>query len=552
MRKHVNPSLTLVAVGCGCLLFAPLLQSCGGDDQGASARSRGEEMAEALRRGRELYQKHCLACHGEKGYGDGTAAYLLYPKPRDFAGLEFRLISTDNGFPSDGDLLATITGGMPGSAMPPWGHLAEDDRWALVHYVKKLARDGKIARLVADGSSREEAEEIAREQCVPGKPVVIPEERPAGQASLARGKVVYAQLCKSCHDEDGRGRRKRDLLDSEGYPIFARDFTKGIFKGGASAKALATRFIAGMPGTPMPSFETQFEQKDDLWAVVHYIRSFVEKGAQERVQQRRTELVAMRTGADLGADAEGAPWSGVAPVWLALMPLWWRDDRVEGVRFQALHDGKRLAVRLSWEDATRDDHQVGQQAFGDSAAIQWSADEDPPFFGMGAKAAAVNIWHWKASWEADMGGFRDVQFSFPNVSWDLYPSLRKPPFGRHSPVGEFATSQHKPEFLSGWGAGNPMSDPVRSTSAEDLSAEGFGTLTSRPRSLQTVSGKSRWQNGTWEVVFVRPLAASGSGSIGLEPGASSVSVGFAVWDGSSKDRDGQKSVSIWHRLRLER
>src|SRR3989338_6277241 len=44
--------------------------------------------------GQRLYAKQCAACHGPQGRGDGVAAYLLYPKPRDFTQNEFRLVST--------------------------------------------------------------------------------------------------------------------------------------------------------------------------------------------------------------------------------------------------------------------------------------------------------------------------------------------------------------------------------------------------------------------------------------------------------------------------
>ncbi|MBI3696090.1 MAG: nitrate oxidoreductase subunit beta [Acidobacteria bacterium] len=32
------------------------------------------------------------------------------------------------------------------------------------------------------------------------------------------------------------------------------------------------------------------------------------------------------------------------------MPLWWRDDRVEGVEVRAVHDGHKLAIELAWKD----------------------------------------------------------------------------------------------------------------------------------------------------------------------------------------------------------
>ncbi|HEX9637640.1 MAG TPA: c-type cytochrome, partial [Acidobacteriota bacterium] len=73
---------------------------------------------ELLELGRATYQKQCAACHGAEGRGDGDAAYLLYPKPRDFTAGRYRLVSTWERVPTDQDLFSTISRGMPGSAMP--------------------------------------------------------------------------------------------------------------------------------------------------------------------------------------------------------------------------------------------------------------------------------------------------------------------------------------------------------------------------------------------------------------------------------------------------
>lgn len=44
-----------------------------------------EKDAKLLSRGQELFNRQCASCHGEKGKGDGIAAYLLQPHPRVLA-----------------------------------------------------------------------------------------------------------------------------------------------------------------------------------------------------------------------------------------------------------------------------------------------------------------------------------------------------------------------------------------------------------------------------------------------------------------------------------
>ena len=133
-----------------------------------------------------IYQRQCSTCHGLEGFGDGKAAYLIHPRPRDFSYGKFLLVSTDNRVPSDDDLFNTITRGMPGSAMPPWEHLPEQDRRDLVRYVRALTHRGKVLRLmglrrrpVAAGHEEEigsqplapeEAEEVATDLLTVGHP----------------------------------------------------------------------------------------------------------------------------------------------------------------------------------------------------------------------------------------------------------------------------------------------------------------------------------------------------------------------------------------------
>ena len=63
--------------------------------------------------------------------------------------------------------------------------------------------------------------------------------------------------------------------------------------------------------------------------------------------------------------------------------------------------------------------------------------------------------------------------------------------------------------------------------------------------------KGVWKDGQWSAVFVRELKAVDRNDIGFSTG-SSVSVAFAIWDGSKRDRNGQKMVSIWNEVTLEK
>ena len=56
--------------------------------------------------------------------------------------------------------------------------------------------------------------------------------------------------------------------------------------------------------------------------------------------------------------------------------------------------------------------------------------------------------------------------------------------------------------------------------------------------------------GRWRVVFLRTLAGKGDKDVTLTPG-STVDAAFAVWDGFARDRDGQKSFTVWQKLAIK-
>jgi hypothetical protein len=189
------------------------------------------------------------------------------------------------------------------------------------------------------------------------------------------------------------------------------------------------------------------------------------------------------------------------------------------------------------------------QDFRDAVAVQFALAPDPPFFAMGQKGQVVNIWMWKSERQADLEpAFQDLDKIYPNIGIDSYPNLLASP--EEQPTRHALTLKSDPNFVTGWGAGNIVSDPTRASAAEDLMAQGFGTLRARPRADQAVDARGVYLSGTYRVMFRRSLAGRGARAVSLAPGTT-VPVGFAVWNGSAGDRDGKKSVTIWQDLVIE-
>jgi mono/diheme cytochrome c family protein len=492
---------------------------------------------ELLALGKRLYEKQCVACHGADGRGEGEAAYLLYPKPRDFTTGKYALVSTWERVPTDEDLFRTISRGMPGSAMPSWGHVTEEERWGLVHYVKSFTEKPWTVPASADPKS-----EGAMGQGV----VRVPPEPPFTPEARARAIERYADACASCHGKTGRGDGTEVQKDDKGYPTRPRDLTLGVFKGTHDPASLYRRIVAGMPGSPMPMSDWAFGE--DAWHLVHLIRSWSSDEQRARAEMLKFRIVARRVDRVPDHPDAGA-WRLATPVNLHLMPLWWRTDRPEELTVRAVHDGRELALLLVWSDASHDHTAMRPQDFRDAVAVQFALTPEPPFFAMGAKGQFVNIWMWKSERQADIDlPFHDLEAVYPNIGIDSYPNLSRSPM--EQPTRHALTVQSEAAFVTGWGAGNIVSDPLRGSAAEDLAAQGFGSLRARPSDDQAVSARGVYSTGSYRVVLRRSLAGSGVRAVSLRPG-SMVPVGFAVWNGSAGDRDGKKSVTIWQELWIE-
>ena len=500
------------------------------------------EEARDLESGRVLFERHCTVCHGAEGRGDGQAAYLLYPAPRDFTSGRFRLVSTQNGIPTQRDIITTIKRGMPGSAMPPWEWLAEEDLWGLALYVRHLAIEGQVANMLSwaeeegDELSPAEARAIVNERMVPGDPIDVGAPAADDPTSLHEGQRIYSKTCAPCHGADGTGSgaasEAGELRNEDGTPNSARDFTAGIFKGGSTHADIVRRIVGGLPGSPMPA--TSLDNQNQVAMLAAYVRSLIRPGAEERVVQRRRTVPVMRLRGEVPSDPEDPAWARTRGVWVALMPLWWRDLRVDGVVVRALHNGETISFRLTWRDTARDDDLLGAQSFSDSAAIEVSVERDPPLFAMGATGQPVDIALWRAAWEADAHAASGVRERYPNMLDDAFPE-------RLGDLNE--------QSLTARALGNSVALPARPAGAEALMAEGFGTVGPRKHDASSWTARGTWSDGYWDVVFSRSMAAEIEGEPALLPGLSAF-LAFAVWDGAFFDRNGQKSVSVWHRVEV--
>ncbi len=85
---------------------------------------------ESLERGRQLYEVHCLVCHGAQGRGNGLVGQKFVPQPMNLT-LDYVQLQPD------GQLYYTISHGS--IAMPYYRQaIAAEDRWNVINYIKEV------------------------------------------------------------------------------------------------------------------------------------------------------------------------------------------------------------------------------------------------------------------------------------------------------------------------------------------------------------------------------------------------------------------------------
>ena len=246
------------------LLFLPIFASSVFwlEAQGRAENGPGEEYIRQpkkdIRVGKRLYRTKCAMCHGTTGKGDGMVSRYVFPKPRDLSHGVFKIHSTPTGsLPTDQDLFDTLTRGMPGTTMPSWANLSEQQRWQLVSYIKTLS-------------------DRFKNEIVP-EPIPIGAPKPPYAESINSGRRLFIDAgCSACHGVGGKGDgpSASTLKDSWDYPIVPADLTiSRNWRGGSRPQDIFRSIMVGFGGTPMPSYE--FLSEDQIWDMTNYLLSIV-------------------------------------------------------------------------------------------------------------------------------------------------------------------------------------------------------------------------------------------------------------------------------------
>jgi len=552
VRGWSLPGITgrLALAGLGALA----LTGCTAREEAAPAKSVATAHPIDAETARTLYVRHCAACHGPEGHGDGPAGQHLYPKPRAFSDSPMRFAATGAGEDRVLDAIArTIREGMPRSSMPGFGGvLTEPEVRGIARYVHDLGSDVPAP--------------AARDALIAGK-------APEFTAGLVTyGSSLFRSMgCITCHGDKGHGdgAAMEGLVDSLGRPIHPANLASGEYKAGARPDDLYRVIVNGVPGTPMPAYaDMLFEGLPrssvghrKAWALVAYVMSLAPPPTGAAANSG-AEIV-LGQGADPGMfdDPSHSAWLGVRETSGSLRPLWQRPEPTRSVSVAALRAGDRVAFRLVWNDPTCDvDHDSGD--FPDAVAVMFAMGDEVAALPMGVEVAGytpaspVNVWQWKASRQYDTSTGRRHDSTDPRtLEGEGYFVFAPVPNGAQ--MASLASARGDdlrlldPYNLAAARAGNPHADAsVVRHAVLEANALGFGTLTYQAPDMQHTNASALWANGRWFVTAFRSLSTGDDEDIDLSS-PRRVPVAFAVWDGSRGDRAGVKLISGWHWLVIE-
>ena len=435
----------------------------------AEAQQAGDSTA-----GKAVYEKKCALCHGVDGKGDGPGAATLAPKPRDFTRGLFKIRTTASGQPpTDADLFRVISEGMFGTSMPAWKVLPEKDRWNLVAYLKTFAPE-KFKE--------------------PPKAADLPKEVASSKESIARGKEMFEAIeCNKCHGSAGRadGPSAPDLKDDWGNPIRPANLTKPwTFRGGESARDIATRLVTGLMGTPMPSFIDSVEKPEDVWHLANYVKSLGPD------KPNFATILPVRPAQGQIPDDPAAPfWTEQPPANFPLAGQVTVEPRnftlsIDMITVRAVYSDSEIAFHLSWDDPTASKTNPETQTFADQIALQFPAKisegSERPYLFMGDGGNPVYLLRWNSE-----------------------------------------------------------------KGVEEATANGLGAVTPLKREDTQAKGRAEYGNGRYRLVIKRPRVASTQAASLTFSVGTFIPIAFFVWDGGQGEVGSKCAMSSWYYLRLD-
>ncbi|MFQ5481616.1 MAG: c-type cytochrome [Nitrospinaceae bacterium] len=488
-----------------------------------------------LEKGKKVYFKRCVWCHGVEGGGDGPSADRLFTRPRNFINGTFKIRWTDSGeLPRDQDLVRTVKNGLPGSAMPAWGEfLAEDEILSVVQFVKSLVQDRdwkdedeEINLMDFGGYSNGENPWGVKGPYFVGIP----------QEAIDQGREIFQKnKCWECHGGEGRGDGNPTMKDDWGFPILAADWQqcwnfRGSRRNAFDPFNVVRAVSTGLNGTPMPNFREKITV-EDRWKLAAFVNSLCPRKKIDKLANKPINdflIKSKYTEGPVNPDFND--------------PMWQAPE----------HDYRVVSRSSEYEEAGGDQYwhyvaMAGQITRGERnfrpkvdnlwVMSRWSDEEKAVYY--------LVEYHNR---------FQSTDAEFPDGVAIQWPGQLEELFGAEKPYFIYGDSK-KPVDI--WKA-NMMTKNYDITNApnkdgydldvnvEELVGHGFDAVESKetPGGVEVVAAK--YIQGRVQVMFKRSLTTENPDKTDVQiPTAGYVPISFMQWSGFDKEHDEHMAISTW-------
>jgi len=479
-----------------------------------------------LEKGKKVYFKRCVWCHGVEGGGDGPSADRLFTRPRNFIQGTFKIRVTDSGeLPMEADLIKTVKNGLQGSAMPAWGEfLAEDEIVAVVNFVKSLVQDRDF--------SDEDEEVFVQDFGSNPWGTTGPYHLGVPQADIDAGKEIFIKnKCFECHGGEGRGDGNPTMKDDWGFPIVAADWQqcwnfRGARRDYYNPFNVVRTITTGLNGTPMPNFKDQITV-EDRWKIAAFVNSLCPRKNIDKLTAKPIPdflIQSVYTEGPVSPKIDDPSWESSDT-----------DGKIVPVSEELAENPKRHYIAMAGQ-ITRGKRNFDPKTDNLWVTSRWSAEDNAVYY--------LVEYHQR---------FMSEDPEFPDAVAIQWPAQLQELFGAEKPYFIMGDSK-KPVDI--WKAKfmakdyNPTNAPKPDgykldVSVEEIVGRGYDALSAKESEAKVEVVDSIYKQGRVKVLFKRTLATEGEFDVQI-PTEQFVPVSFFQWAGRDKESDEHMAISTWY------
>ncbi|MDP6656824.1 MAG: c-type cytochrome [Nitrospinaceae bacterium] len=484
-----------------------------------------------LEKGKKVYFKRCVWCHGVEGGGDGPSADRLFTRPRNFIPGTFKIRVTDSGqLPTDNDLIKTVKNGLPGSAMPAWGEfLKEDEIQAVVQFVKSLVQD-------RDFNDEEDEEVELMEFGSNPWGTTGPYHLGIPQEAIDAGKEIFTKnKCFECHGGEGRGDGNPTMKDDWGFPILAADWQqcwnfRGSRRNHFDPFNVVRTISTGLNGTPMPNFREKITV-EDRWKLAAFVNSLCPRKKIDKLTSKPIPdflISSVYTEGDIVEKIDDPMWQSSD-----------NDPLIIARSEEKAANPRRNYIALAGQ-ITRGKRNFDPKVDNLWVSSRWNKDK-----------GVYYLVEYHLRFLSSDAGFPDaVAIQWPAKLQDLF-GAEKPYFimgDSKKPVDVWRASFMPKDYNS---TNAPKEEGYQlDVTVDEFNGRGFDALEPKETEPTVKVVDSIFHQGRVKILFHRALTTDGEMDVQIPP-EQFVPISFFQWAGDDKEKDEHMAISTWYYTILE-